>query len=83
MRKEGCKTCETIVWLREQAAKHQSEKKIRNTLRITLTQETRVDGIFSGRMNISCGRMIFCPECGRKLKKSETMYDCRRAADGK
>lgn len=76
MEKGKCKTCETIKWLREKAKDHKSKRKIRNTLKITVTEETRVDGIFSGRLNISGCRMVYCPECGRKLKKSETMYEC-------
>lgn len=79
MKAGKCKTCEKIKWLKDQAKRHESRRKIRNTLKITLTEETRVDGVFSGRLNISGGRMMFCPECGRKLRKSETMYECGKA----
>lgn len=76
MYKKKCLTCERIRWLKEQSKQHKTRKVMRNTLKITITEETRVDGIFSGRLNISGCRMVFCPECGRKLRKSETMYEC-------
>ena len=80
--KRVCRTCERIGWLQGQAKQHKSEKKIRNILHIVISEETMVDGIFAGQLNIKCGRMLFCPECGRKLKKSETMFDCPREEKG-
>lgn len=75
MKKEqDCKTCGLIRGIREYDTKRKEEPFATVILKARITTEIYKNRYFNGQATYKTGPVNFCPECGRKLKKSETRW---------
>lgn len=73
-KEKGCNTCELVKDIKKYDEKNKEEPFATVILKAAVVSEIWKKGVFSGRANYRAKEMKYCPECGRKLKRSETRW---------
>lgn len=74
-----CKTCKIIADEKTYAQMyHTKERNFIGVVKVKITKETYKKGEKHCRGTITHGSRVlnYCPECGRKLEREETKFDC-------
>ena len=73
-RKQECSTCLLIEDIREYDTKRREEPFATVSLKIKAVTEIWKNGHFSGQATYKSKPINYCPECGRKIKRSEKRW---------
>ncbi|MBQ6091336.1 MAG: hypothetical protein IJL07_08750 [Lachnospiraceae bacterium] len=68
-----CRICEFLKVMKE--INEESKISFKTRMVAMVREETYITGKRKGTYEVGFGTMRYCPECGRKLKKKETLYD--------